>query len=142
FTPDGVSRTISAFYRTTNRLVRNGSSFDLDSYGGAMTFNFPITEYMRFRAGLGVERDKINKTIDADGDPAVSPQVAKIVAENGPSATTYELQTGLDRDTRNRTYFATRGSQTRLMFNIKGPGSDLEYYNASLKHERYLPFGS
>lgn len=142
FTPEGVSRTISGFYRKTDQLIRTGSSFDLDSVGGAMTFNFPITEYSSVRAGLGVENNKIQSAYNRNGSYNVSDQVADFIRHNGRSATTYELRTGFDRDTRNRTYFATRGSDTRLLFNIKGPGSDLEYYKASLEHKRYLRVGS
>ncbi|RJS95334.1 outer membrane protein assembly factor BamA [Salinisphaera sp. Q1T1-3] len=142
FTPEGVSRTISGFYRKTDQLIRTGSSFDLNSVGGAVTFNFPITEYTTFRAGLGAENNKITTAVNRNGDQVVSDQVADFIRENGRSATTYELRTGFDRDTRNRTFFATRGSQTQLLFNIKGPGSDLEYYKASLEHERYLRVGS
>lgn len=142
YTPEGVSRTFSAFYRKTDELIRSGSDFDLDSIGGAVTFNFPITEYSTFRAGLGVENNKITTPVDRGGNQVLSDQLAKFVRENGASATTYELRTGIDRDTRNKTFFATRGSLTSLNFNIKGPGSDLEYYNTSLQHQRYLPVGS
>lgn len=142
FTPEGVSRTISGFYRQTDQLIRTGSSFDLNSVGGAMTFNFPVTEYSTIRAGLGVENNEIASTINKNGRLAVSDEVAEFVRDNGKSATTYELRTGFERDTRNRTFFATRGSDTRLLFNIKGPGSDLEYYKASLEHQRYLRIGS
>src|SRR5699024_1385693 len=136
YTPEGVSRTFSAFYRKTDQLIRSSSSFNLNSYGGAMTFNFPITEYMTFRAGLGVERDEITSLYNISGKQESSDEVANFVKENGSTATTYALQTGIERDTRNRTVFATRGSDTRLRFDIKGPGSDLEYYKVSLKHER------
>ncbi|WP_109994410.1 outer membrane protein assembly factor BamA [Salinisphaera sp. LB1] len=142
FTPEGVSRTISGFYRKTSQLVRTGSSFDLNSVGGAVTFHFPITEYSSIRAGLGVEDNQIASTINKNGNQVVSDQVAKFVRNNGKSALTYELRTGFDRDTRNRSYFATRGSDTKVLFNIKGPGSDLEYYKASIEHERYLRVGS
>lgn len=142
FTPEGVSRTISGFYRKTSQLVRTGSSFDLNSIGGAVTFHFPITEYSSIRAGLGVESDQITSTIDKNGQQVVSDQIAKFVRDNGKTALTYELRTGFERDTRNRTYFATRGSDTQVLFNIKGPGSDLEYYKASIEHERYLRVGS
>jgi outer membrane protein insertion porin family len=142
FTDEGISRSISAFYRKTDHLVRSGSSFNLDTYGGAMTFNIPITEYMNVRAGVGAEHNKITSTLRRNNKREVSKEVADFVDANGRTANTYELRTGLERDTRNRTYFATRGSDTRLLFNIKGPGSDLEYYNVSLKHERYFRIGS
>ncbi|WP_423820786.1 outer membrane protein assembly factor BamA [Salinisphaera sp. SPP-AMP-43] len=142
FTAEGVSRTISAFYRKTDQLYSSSSSYDINSFGAAMTFNFPITEYSTLRAGIGAEQNEIQNVYDSDGELGVSDEVARFVRENGRTANTYELRTGFDRDTRNRTYFATRGSDTQLLFNIKGPGSDLEYYKASLEHERYFRVGS
>jgi len=142
FTDEGVSRTISAFYRNTDQLIRIGSGFDLNSVGGAVTFGLPITEYSQLRAGLGVERNEINSAVNRDGEDRLSDELREFIDENGREATTYELQTGWQRDTRNRTFFATRGSNTEFEFNIKGPGSDLEYYDSSIEHERYFRIGS
>jgi len=142
FTDEGVSRTISGFYRDTSQLVRVGSGFDLNSLGGAVTFGLPITEYSQLRAGLGVETNEINSARGRDGDQRVSDELDEFIEENGRDATTYELQTGWQRDTRNRSFFATRGSNTEVQFNIKGPGSDLEYYDASAEHTRYFRVGS
>lgn len=142
FTDEGVSRTISAFYRDTDQLIRIGSGFDLNSVGGAMTFGLPITEYSQIRAGLGVERNEINSAVNRDGEQRLSDELAEFINENGREATTYELQTGWQRDTRNRTFFATRGSNSQVEFNIKGPGSDLEYYDVSFEHQRYFRIGA
>lgn len=141
FTDEGVSRTISAFYRNTDQLIRIGSGFDLNSLGGAVTFGLPITEYSRLRAGLGVETNEINSAVDRNGNDRLSDELNEFIDENGRKASTYELQTGWSRDTRNRTFFATRGSNTEFQFNIKGPGSDLEYYDTSLEHQRYFLIG-
>lgn len=142
FTDEGVSRTISGFYRNTDQLIRIGSGFDLNSVGGAVTFGLPITEYSQIRAGLGVERNEINSSVNRNGEQRLSRELAEFIDENGKEATTYELQTGWQRDTRNRSFFATRGSNTEFQFNIKGPGSDLEYYDTSLEHTRYFRVGS
>ena len=69
-------------------------------------------------------------------------ELTKFIRNNGASATTYELRTGFQRDTRNRTFFATRGTNTDLTFNFKGPGSDLEYYDVSLEHQRFFRIGA
>jgi len=107
-----------------------------------MTFDFPITEYSNITAGIGVENNQIASSVNRNGQQLVSDQLARFVRDNGASATTYELRTGWTRDTRNKTFFATRGTLTSVNFNIKGPGSDLEYYNASLKQQRYFRVGS
>ena len=142
YTDEGVSRTISGFYRNTDQLTRIGSGFDLNSVGGAVTFGLPITEYSQIRAGLGVERNEINSAVNRNGEQRLSNELRDFIDDNGKEATTYELQTGWQRDTRNRSFFATRGSNTEFQFNIKGPGSDLEYYDTSLEHTRYFRVGS
>src|SRR5699024_362997 len=127
FTDDGISRTLSGYYRTTKNLTRYSSSFDMDAMGAALTFGIPISEYSTLRLGVGVDRNEIT-TARRD----LSDEVEQYIDDNGRRATTFEIQTGWDRDTRDRSYFATRGSRTQLNFDFKIPGSDLEYYDASL----------
>lgn len=139
FTEDGITRTVSLFYRDTNQVIRFGSGFDLNSLGGSLTFGLPISEFSSIRLGAGIERNEITTTIIPG---LVTDQLARFVAENGTDFLNYELRTGWQRDTRNRTFFATRGTNTSLTYDIKVPGSDLEYYTTTFQHERYTPFGS
>ncbi|HLQ84687.1 MAG TPA: outer membrane protein assembly factor BamA [Salinisphaeraceae bacterium] len=146
FTADGVSRTISGYYRKTERLNRISSSFDMESQGLAMTFRLPVSEFSAFRLGVGVDRNEITQEryfTDSDGvrHDTMSKELLHFIEENGRKATTVEARTGWQRDTRDRSYFATRGSYTGVNFDFKIPGSDLEYYIASLEHERYFRFG-
>lgn len=136
FTRNGVSQTVSAFYRQRDSLVRRGSDFNLDSFGGSMIFRYPISEYTNVRAGIGAEENDIS--IDND----TSQRVTTFVNENGNDALTYSLKGGWERDTRNRTIFASKGSDTQVNFSVKGPGSDLEYYNASFKQKTFFGIGS
>ncbi|MAA75220.1 MAG: outer membrane protein assembly factor BamA [Salinisphaeraceae bacterium] len=138
FTEDGISRTLSAFYRNTDQVIRFGSGFDLNTIGGSMTFGIPISEYSSIRLGVGLEKTEIT-TLLIPG--LVTSQLAEFVLENGRDFTQYEIRTGWVRDTRNRTFFPTRGTSTAVNFDVKVPGSDLEYYIATFTHERYFPFG-
>ncbi len=147
FTDEGVSRTISTYYRDVEQLVRIGSGFDLNSIGAAMTFGLPISEYSALRFGFGAERNEISTELgfnDDDGEfvQTVSDELFEYITENGREATTFELRTGWQRDTRNRSFFATRGSNTEVNFDFKVPGSDLEYYSTSLEHTRYFRIGA
>src|SRR5699024_9505152 len=137
FTADGVSRTVSAYYRDTDRLTRVSSGFDMESIGTALTFGIPISEYSSLRLGLGLDNHDITTPINSD----MSNELRHYIDETGRKATTLELRTGWRRDTRDRTFFATRGTYTALDFDIKVPGSDLEYYKASLQHTRYFRIG-
>ncbi|MES1944174.1 outer membrane protein assembly complex, YaeT protein [Salinisphaera sp. PC39] len=134
-TDEGVSRTVSLFYRDTEQLIRFGSGFDLNSLGGSWTYGLPLTEYTTLRAGVGAQRNEITSVGFLSG------QVVEFINRNGREFFTYEFRTGISRDTRNRTFFATRGTLTELNFDFKLPGSDLEYYVANFRHERYFNIG-
>lgn len=59
FTPDGVSRGFSAYYRTRNYERINVSSYSTDAYGGDVTFGYPISEISRIGFGIGVIHQSI-----------------------------------------------------------------------------------
>lgn len=135
-TDEGISRTISAYYRGTDQLVRNSSGFGLDTVSGSWTYGLPLTEFVTLRAGLGVSQNEIT------GNPFfLSNEMRAFIIQNGQEFFSYELRTGLSRDTRNRTFFATRGALTEFSFDLKMPGSDFEYYIANFRHERYFRVG-
>lgn len=135
-TDEGISRTISGYYRDIDQLVSSASGFSLNSLGGSWTYGLPLTEYVTLRAGLGVSQNEIT------GNPFfLSRELNEFINRNGREFFTYEFRTGLSRDTRNRTFFATRGALTELTFDLKLPGSDFEYYVANFRHERYFRVG-
>lgn len=136
-TPDGISRTVAAFYRKSEGVIRYSSGFDSNSIGSSLTYGIPISEYSSFRLGLGVEETSINTFATATAD-----EVLRFVAENGSNFTTYEFRTGFGRDTRNRTIFATRGSLNRINLDLVLPGSDIEFYKASYQLQHYQPLFS
>lgn len=147
FTESGISRTISASYRDADQVVRFGSGFDLNTMRAAMIFGFPVSEYAYINVGAGISRNKITTPIKpfVFGTSAVYPTSRELfyfIKKNGREFLGYELRLGWERDTRNRTIFATRGSRTAINFDFKLPGSDLEYYTLSFKHERYFRIGS
>lgn len=139
FTEDGVSRTVAAFYRNTDQVIRFGSGFDLNSIGGSVTFGLPVSEFSSVRLGGGIQKNEITTRIIPG---LVSDQLARFVSDNGTDFLTYELRTGWARDTRNRTFFATRGNSTSISFDIKLPGSDLEYYTTTFRQQSLFPIGA
>lgn len=133
-TPDGISRTVAAFFRKSEGVIRFSSGFDSNSYGTSLTYGIPISEYSSFRLGLGLEETSINTFATATAD-----EVLRFVAENGSNFTTWEFRTGFARDTRNRTIFASRGSLSRINLDLVMPGSDIEFYKASYQLQHYQP---
>ncbi len=134
FTDDGISQTLSSFYRKSQGVIRFSSGFDSNSYGLAATYGIPVTEYSSIRLGLGLDETALTTFAGVSAN-----EVLQFVAENGTKFMTYELRTGFTRDTRNRTIFASRGSLNRLNLDLVLPGSDIEFYKASYQLQQYLP---
>jgi outer membrane protein insertion porin family len=134
FTADGISQTVSAYYRKSESVIRYSSGFNSNVVGASLTYLFPLSEYSSLRAGLGVSNTALETFPGSSSD-----QVLQFVVKNGAQFANYELRTGLARDTRNRTFFADRGSLHQLNFDISGPGSDLTYYTLSYRAQQYIP---
>ncbi|MGB0212729.1 outer membrane protein assembly factor BamA [Algiphilus sp.] len=134
FTEDGISQTISGYFRKSDRIIRFSSGFSSNVLGGDLTYGIPISEYSTLRAGVGVSETSIETFAGQTSD-----EVIDFVSENGKRFTAWQLRTGIARDTRNRTIFVTRGNLIRLNADIVLPGSDLRYFSTSLTTQHHLP---
>ncbi len=66
FTPDGVSRGFSLFYRNSDFTSANfGSSYAADTTGANVTFGYPISEisFLRFGLGFANQQLKVGDTV-------------------------------------------------------------------------------
>jgi outer membrane protein insertion porin family len=133
FTSDGISQTISTYYRRSKGVIRYSSGFDYDVIGADLTYGVPLSEFTFLRLGGGVSRTALQTFPGLSSD-----QVLQFVIQNGTTYNEYQLRTGISRDTRNRTFFASSGSLSRLNVDVAIPGSDLLYYNASLQQQQYF----
>ncbi|SEP76936.1 Beta-barrel assembly machine subunit BamA [Solimonas aquatica] len=134
FTEDGISQTASLFYRTSKSVIRYSSGFDTNTIGFNLTYGIPLSEYVALRAGFGVQDIAVQTYANSTSD-----QILNFVVENGTQFFTYELRTGISYDTRNRTFFATRGALHSLSADVALPGGDLQYYNVSYRGQQYVP---
>lgn len=132
FTEDGISQTASVFYRRSEGLNLFSSGFNLNVIGGNLTYGIPLSEYSTLRAGFGIEDTALTTF------PNSSTNILEFAVENGTRYITYELRTGITRDTRNRVFFADRGILNQIDLDIVVPGSDLQYYRASYRHQQYV----
>lgn len=137
FTSDGISQTISTYYRRSKGVVRYASGFDYNVIGADLTYGIPLSEFTFLRLGGGISRTALQTFPQLSSD-----QVLDFVINNGTNYNEYQLRTGISRDTRNRTFFASSGSLSRLNVDVSIPGSSLLYYNASLQQQQYfgLPY--
>jgi len=134
FTEDGISQTISGFFRRSDRIIRFSSGFSSNNLGGDLTYGLPISEFSTLRAGVGISETAIETFAGQTSD-----EVLDFVNENGKRFTSFQLRTGIARDTRNRTIFVTRGNLIRLNADIVVPGSDLRYFSTSLTTQHHIP---
>ncbi|HUP92075.1 MAG TPA: outer membrane protein assembly factor BamA [Solimonas sp.] len=133
FTEDGISQTISAFYRKSDSVIRFSSGFTSNIIGANLTYDIPLSEFSSLRAGLGYEETAIEAGIGS------SDELLGFLVENGSRFSTIQFRTGFTYDSRNRTFFASAGSLQQLSLDISIPGSDLEYYNLSYRAQQYVP---
>ena len=75
FTPDGVSRGFSAYYRTRDYSKINVSSYSTDAYGIDMNFGYPISEVSRVGFGVGFINQVIHTGSYAPQEIISSPKI-------------------------------------------------------------------
>ncbi|MFO7594594.1 MAG: outer membrane protein assembly factor BamA [Pseudomonadota bacterium] len=140
WTIDGVSRTISMYYRETDAAEANTSDYTRDSYGALLRFGVPVSEYDRMRYGLRYERSKLNT------DEYTSTEVIEFCDEAGGDAEdcefdTYSAELGWSRDTRNRAIFPSDGGELSVTGEVAVPATDesLNFYKLRVNKRNYFP---
>lgn len=133
-TDDGISRTIALSYRESEQVIRFSSGFDTNTGNASVTYGFPISEFSAVRLGAGLEAVTVTTFPNS-----TATEVLDFVINEGSKFINYELRTGISRDTRNRTIFATRGSVNRLNLDVTVPGSDLTVIRAQFSNQVYVP---
>ncbi|MGH8461796.1 MAG: outer membrane protein assembly factor BamA [Stenotrophobium sp.] len=134
FTEDGISQTTSLFYRKSSALIRYASAFNSNIIGGGLTYGIPLSEYISLRAGFSLQQTAIQTFPLTTSD-----EVEQFVVDNGSRFTTLKLQSGILRDTRNRTFFANYGSLYQVNLDVVVPASNLRYYSLSYRGQQYVP---
>jgi outer membrane protein insertion porin family len=134
YTIDGVSRGFNLYYRKTDAAEANLSDYNLDRYGGDVSFGIPLSEFNRLRASIGIENTKVLTNSDTPT------RIREILAEQGTNKfLNYEGRLSWSHDTRNRAVFADRGMLNRASLDVALPGSDWEFYKLTLRHQTYFP---
>lgn len=134
FTEDGISQTVSTYFRKAESVIRYSSGFNSNTIGADLTYGIPLSEFISLRAGGGVAHTTIETFPLYSAD-----EVLEFVRENGAEFTDFTLRTGITRDTRNRTFFASRGALNRFNVDVTVPGSGIEFFNLFYQHQQYIP---
>ncbi len=133
-TVDGVSRTVSAFLRSTDAADANLIQYDTESIGGSWGYNVPLSEFDAFGFGLAAEQTSIGTGF------FTSPEVLDFINDNGDNYNIFKVNLSLAHDTRNRAIFPDRGSLRRLSGEFATPIGDLQFYKLYFTEQHHFPF--
>lgn len=154
---DGISRSISVFYRDGSAMGRRLEQFDTTSYGLGLDYSYPISEYSSIGWGIsGSQNDLQNNrpgmsqlvedfmTNPAHGDVTITPLFISedgVVERVGLEYSEVALSGRYIYDTRNRSIFASRGMRRDIGLGIATPAGDVEYFQLTLGQRNFFPLG-
>ncbi|MFW8564685.1 outer membrane protein assembly factor BamA [Orrella sp. 11846] len=133
WTKDGISRSLSAYYRTVTPSLSNPGNYKLRSIGFGTNFGIPITEFNRVYMGATFEHNSLS--LYGDSPKAYTDYVNSY----GESTNSVIFDIGWSRDTRDSALDPNKGSFTQL--NASLGTMSLKYYMLSAQHQYYQPIG-
>jgi outer membrane protein insertion porin family len=151
WTLDGVSRTISAFYNTSDSLGQNLESFSRESYGFSTSFRWPISEYQSIGIGASLARTDIAVLVYNSSqqlyDFVTNPNHGDpYLLNNGGGTLTAGLKYdslvfngGWTSDTRNRAIFADRGTLRSLTGDVAIYPGDVSFWAVRASNHSLFP---
>ena len=133
YTIDGVSRGFSIYYREQDFDQNDLSDYNLDSFGGSMSFGYPIDEYQRLGFSIGAEQ--LDLTLGND----VPKDIFLFAADKGNKFNQMPLIGSWSSNHLNKGLLPTKGYNQSLSLEVAGPGSDLSYYKLRYFGQTYFP---
>ncbi len=144
FTVNGVSQSLSAYYRQTKYDSKNLSNYVLDSHGASLSYGYPIDEHQRISGGVNYDSTKVR-----GGQWMGLSNVQQLMEDGG----TMDNIDGVSFQNRYNTYNAILGwsysSLDRPVFPTKGQShnvdvtlgfGDATYQKAVYQGNYYHPF--
>lgn len=155
FTDSGVSAGVSAHYTKQKNKNDYTADYLMDGYGLSFNFGYPLTEFTSVGASVGYDRLNIKTTRETPME-IVKDLTGTECKEYGNTGycegynggawnrvtkqkNLIRFSTGISRDTRDRTVFATEGSLNSLTLSGTLPGSTDEFYKVAFKHSSFYP---
>jgi outer membrane protein insertion porin family len=149
FTVDGVSQGYNLGYSSRDAGAINISNYNTDVINAGINFGLPINEFDSLRFDLdgkyttlkttAYSSDQIRNFLSCKSIKDCPNGVAGNNNAEQQSYFTFAPSVGWTHDTLNRAIFPTSGWQQRFSALATVPGSDLEYYKTSYKHQMYFP---
>jgi len=134
YTLDGISRTVSVSFRDRDAAQEQINNFQTNSGDLNISYGVPLSEFNTLSLGYGFSHINILTGLITSRD-------VTLFLEEHDGQTSFNsltLNTSFSHDTRNRTVFATAGSQQSIGMNMTVPGSDLEYFKISYITNTYV----
>ncbi len=133
FTLDGVSLGYNIGFSARDAEEANISNFSTDIINTGVNFGIPLNEHDRVRFNIDLKHIKLETPNSS------SKEILEFIENHGDKYLTLSTAIGWTHDTLNRAVFPSSGGQQRVSGLATIPGSDLEYFKISYKHQQYFP---
>jgi outer membrane protein insertion porin family len=132
FTPDGISRTIDVYHRSSKPYEDQGGNYELVTSGAGLRFGVPFSELDTVFFGASLERTQIK--------PGTNIPAAYLAYADRIGFTSYALPLtiGWARDDRDSALAPTSGRYQRLGTEW-GVAADARYLRANYQYQQYVP---
>ena len=131
FTPDGISRTIDLYHRSSRPYEDQGGNYQLVTTGAALRFGIPFSELDTVYFGGALERTEIRPGTNI---PAAYLAYA---TQFGYTSNTLPLSVGWSRDDRDSTIAPTSGRFQRAGGEVAVAG-DAHYVRTNYQAQQYI----
>ncbi len=135
YTLDGISRTLSFSFRDRDASEELINNFQTNSGDANISYGIPLSEFNIVSMGYGFSHIRITpSSINPSQD------VTDFILDHDGQTifNSLTLNASFSHDTRNRTVFATAGTQHTVGVNMTIPGSELEYFKLTYITNTYL----
>ncbi|WP_207061751.1 outer membrane protein assembly factor BamA [Motiliproteus sp. SC1-56] len=132
-TVDGVSRGFDLYYRKQDFEEGDTSDYSTDTYGGGMSFGYPIDEHQRLRFGWGLSHLSVSLGND------IPQEISDFVDAEGDEYNQLNLTASWSDNHLNKGLMATDGYSQSLSLELGAPGSDLNFWKLRYRGQRYFP---
>ncbi len=120
FTENGVSQTVSGYYRKTKYDNKNVSNYVTDSMGATLSYGYPVDEKIRVNGGLNIDKTDLRggRWMGVSNVQELIDDGGKVIKYTGKDEgkynfnkdyQTYNLLLGWDYDSLDRPLFPTEG---------------------------------
>jgi outer membrane protein insertion porin family len=132
YTPDGISRTIDLFHRTSRPYLGDLNAYSLVSSGAGMRFGVPFSEIDRVFFGANLEQTSIRPGTNLPN------AYVEYMQQFGYTSTSLPLTIGWARDGRDSALVPTQGVLQRFNSDLSISG-DSRYIRTNYQIQQYTP---